>query len=39
MTLEQLIFALKLLIGAYFDSKEPSQEEIDFLRKLKEMLQ
>lgn len=39
MTLEQLIFALKLLIGAYFDSKTLDQEEIDFLRKLKEMLQ
>ena len=38
MTLEQLILALKILIGAYFDSKVPEPNEIDFLKEIKKLI-
>ena len=38
MTLEQLILGLKILLGAYFDSKELDQDEIDFLKDIKELI-
>ena len=37
MPVEQVILALQLLLDAYFDSKTLTQEEIDFLRKVKEI--
>ena len=38
MTLEQLVLALKILIGAYFESKTPSPQEIDFLKEIKRII-